>query len=61
MTKCQIFYFREGLLEATEAFACADVLDAAKRASSQHPHLTAEIWFDGRKVGVVRPSWGNTR
>lgn len=61
MAGCQIFYFREGLLEATEAFNGTDILDAAKWASSQHPHLTAEIWISGRKVGVVRPSWGTTR
>jgi hypothetical protein len=55
MTQCQIYYFREGLLEATDELICNDVVEAAKRASAKYPHLTAEIWFDGRKVGIVRP------
>lgn len=60
MTHCRILYFREGLLEASEELACEDLVDAAKRASSQHPHLTAEIWIEGRKVGLVRPNWHDT-
>lgn len=61
MTHCRILYFREGLLEATEEIECEDVVDAAIRASSQRAHLTAEIWFEGRKVGVVRPNWRDTQ
>jgi hypothetical protein len=55
MTNCRILYFREGLLEASDEVACDDLLAAAKLASSTHPHLTAEIWWDQKKVGVVRP------
>jgi len=44
-------------LEATDEVASVDVIAAAQAASSKHPHFTAEIWLDGRKVAVVRPTW----
>ncbi|HWI87888.1 MAG TPA: hypothetical protein VNS11_01400 [Sphingomicrobium sp.] len=57
MSTCRILYFRGGILEDAAELASEDLLEAAKSASSRHPDLTAEIWLDGRKVGVVRPSW----
>lgn len=57
MTGCRILYFRGGILEATDELTSADMISAAKAASSNHPQLTAEIWLDGRKVAVVRPCW----
>jgi hypothetical protein len=57
MTNCRILYFREGILEASDEVACDDLLAAAKLASSTHPHLMAEIWWNQKKVGVVRPCW----
>lgn len=57
MFNIRILYFREGILEATQDVACDDLLEAAKLASSMHPHFTAEIWCDGRKAAIVRPSW----
>ena len=61
MTNCRILYFQGGVLEATDSGAPDDLVGAAKLASAKHPHLTAEIWRDGRKVAVVRPSWGLDR
>ena len=57
MSTCRIFYFRGGVLEDTAELGADDVVQAAKSASSSHPELTAEIWLDGRKAAVVRPSW----
>ena len=57
MTGYRILYFRGGILEATDEVASVDVIAAAQTASSKHPHLTAEIWLEGRKVAVVRPTW----
>jgi hypothetical protein len=45
------------MLEDAEEFASDDLVEAARIASSRHPHLTAEIWWDGRKAAVVRPCW----
>ena len=60
MSNCRILYFRGGILEATEEVASADLVDAAKAASARHPQMTAEIWRDGRKAVIVRPSWAYT-
>jgi len=57
MSTCRILYFRGSVLEDTTELADEDVVGAARSASSTHPELTAEIWLDGRKVGIVRPSW----
>lgn len=57
MTGYRILYFRGGILEATDEVASLDVIAAARAASSKHPHFTAEIWLDGKKVAVVRPTW----
>jgi hypothetical protein len=46
-----------GILEATDEVASVDAIAAAQTASSTHPHFTAEIWLDGKKVAVVRPTW----
>lgn len=57
MSTCRIFYFRAGgILEQAEDLASDDLLEAARRASSKFPELTAEIWLSGRKAAVVRPS-----
>lgn len=53
----RILYFRGGILEAVEDFAPEDLLEAARAASSNHPHLTAEVWRRGRKAAVIRPCW----
>lgn len=52
-----MLYFRGGILEPTDELSCVDVIAAARTASSNHPHFTAEIWLDGTKVAVVRPTW----
>ena len=57
MTNCRILYFEGGVLQATDEMPFVDLVDAARAASSKHPHLTAEIWLDGRKAAIVRPSW----
>jgi hypothetical protein len=57
MSDCRILYFLGGILEAADELTSADLVSAARTASSKHPHLTAEIWLDGRKVAVVRPCW----
>lgn len=49
MSDFHIFYFRGGLLEATDDIASQDLVEAARVASSKYPHLTAEIWVDGKK------------
>ena len=53
----RILYFRGGILEDTAEAETSDVVEAAKIASAQNPHLTAEIWQQDRKVAVCRPSW----
>lgn len=57
MSKCQILYLQGGILEESEDCPSEDLVEAARIASSRHPHLTGEIWWEGRKVGVVRPRW----
>jgi hypothetical protein len=57
MSNCRILYFRGGILEASDELSCADLVDAAKIASSRHPQLTAEIWWGQKKVGIVGPCW----
>lgn len=52
---CRILYFRGGILEETHDRAPEDFFEAARVASATHPHLTAEVWQDGRKVAVIRP------
>lgn len=53
----RILYFRGGILEDVTEAATVDLVEAAKTASAQHPHLTAEIWSEDRKVAICRPSW----
>jgi hypothetical protein len=57
MSECRILYFRGGILEDTVEIGSGDLVKAAKAASSNYPELTAEIWLDGRKAAVIRPSW----
>jgi hypothetical protein len=57
MPECRIFYFRGGILEDSSEPLSDGVLEAARTASSTHPHLTAEIWVDGHKAAIVRPTW----
>jgi len=59
MSRTRILYFRGGILETTDEVPFDDLVEAARAASSKHPHLTAEIWRDGRKVAVVRPCWNS--
>jgi hypothetical protein len=61
MPQCRILYFRGGILEDSAELASGDLLDAAKTASSHHPDLMAEVWLDGRKAAVIRPSWRHLR
>ena len=56
MPECRILYFRGGILEDTSEPLPGDLVEAAKTASSTHPELTAEIWLDGRKAGIIRPA-----
>jgi hypothetical protein len=57
MSTYRIFYLRGGvLLDETEEVTSVDLIAAMQQASSKHPHLTAEVWSDDRKVAVVRPS-----
>jgi hypothetical protein len=57
MSTYRIFYLGGGgLLDDTEEVVTQDLVTAARAASSKHPHLTAEIWSEDRKVAVVRPS-----
>jgi hypothetical protein len=56
MPECRILYFRGGILEDTSEPLPGDLVEAARMASSTHPHLTAEIWLDGHKAAIVRPA-----
>ena len=56
MSECRILYFQGGILKGTSELISGDVVEAAQTASSMHPHLTAEIWVDGRKAAIVRPT-----
>jgi hypothetical protein len=58
MANCRILYFRGRILEATDEVASADLVEAARVASSRHPNLTAEIWRKGKKVAILRLPWG---
>lgn len=51
----RILYFRGELLEDAEEFASEDLVAATACASSKHPHLTAEIWRNARKLCVIGP------
>jgi len=53
----RIFYFQGGILEDSAEVTTSDIVEAAKLASSQHPHLTAEIWRGDKKVAICRPCW----
>ena len=55
----RIFYFRGPVLESTEEVETDDLVEAAGAASAKHPHLTAEVWRDDRKVAVCRPRPGH--
>ena len=55
MDNCRILYFRGRILEATDGAASADLVKAAKAASSRYPALMYEIWREGRKAAVVLP------
>ena len=57
MSECRILYFRAGILEDSTELGSDDLVEAAKTASATHPDLTAEIWLDGHKAAVIRPSW----
>lgn len=59
MANCRILYFQGGILEATEEALSADLVEAARAASSRYPNMTAEIWRDGKKAAVVRPCWAH--
>ena len=56
MSECRILYFQGGILKDTSDLLSGDVVEAARTASSMHPELTAEIWLDGHKAGIVRPA-----
>lgn len=59
MAKLPDTLLQGGILEATDEVAFDDLVDAARAASSRHPHLTAEIWRGGRKAAVVKPCWNH--
>ena len=57
MSTYRIFYLAGGgLLNDTEEVVSDDLVTATQTASSKHPHLTAEIWSESRRVAVIRPS-----
>ena len=55
MSTYRILYLRGGLLDGTEEVATDDLVAVTRTACATRPHLTAEIWRDGRKVAVVHP------
>ena len=55
MLTYRIIYIGDGLTPEGQDIAAGDLVAAAQIASSRHPHLTAEIWIENRKVAVIRP------
>ena len=49
--------FPGGILEEASELATSDLVEAARLASSKHPHLTAELWQGDKKVAICRPCW----
>jgi hypothetical protein len=53
----RILYFRGAVLEEAAEVVTSDLVEVAKIASAQNPHMTAEIWLRDRKVAICRPCW----
>lgn len=58
MPAFRIFYFRHSVLDSAEEVEACDLLQAIHKVSGKPPDLSAEIWSDKGKVGVVGPTRG---
>ena len=56
MPTFQILYLRENVLAHSEDVDVRDLLEAIEKASSKAPDLTAEIRWEGVRVGLIGPS-----
>lgn len=59
MQTFRILYFRESQLESTEKVRVRDVLEAIDKASRKSPELSAEVWSDKGRVGIIGPTPGH--
>lgn len=55
MPTFHILYLRESVLDHAEEAEVRDLLDAIDLAMMKMPYLTAEIWRNGARVGLVGP------
>ena len=58
MAAFRIFYFRHSVLDHAEELEARDLLAAIEKLSGTPPDLSAEIWSDKGKVGIVGPTRG---
>ena len=56
MQTFRILYFRESVLDSAEEVEVEDMLEAIEKASDKSPEITAEVWGERGRVGVVGPS-----
>jgi hypothetical protein len=54
----RIFYFQGSVLDQTEELDARDVLEAIERASGKPPKVSAEIWSEKGRVGIIGPARG---
>jgi len=58
MAAFRIFYFRHSVLDHAEEMEAQDLLAAVEKLSGTPADLSAEIWSDKGKVGIVGPTRG---
>ena len=54
MQTFRILYFRESVLDHSEEVFARDVVEAVEQVTGTPPQLSAEIWSEQGKVGIVR-------
>ena len=55
MQKFRVLYLRHNKLEHSESLTGLDLLEVIEKASKRVPDLSAEIWSERGKVGIVEP------
>jgi hypothetical protein len=58
MAAFRIFYFRHSVLDHAEEVEASDLLAAVRKLSGTPSDLSAEIWSDKGKVGIVGATRG---
>ena len=55
MQKFRVLYLRHNKLEHSESLTGLDLLEVIEKASKRVPDLSAEIWSERGRVGIVEP------